>query len=110
MSVRSEHEAEQTPMITPPSHDDEDEEEERDAFVDEAGTGGMVPLGFSPRSPSVSGPGGLVRGIRRDSVGVALGDRLGSLKRTGSVSVRRSSLGSGSGKRFSIARRPIGGQ
>lgn len=93
-------------MITPPSHDEdeEEEEEERDAFGDEAGTGGMVPLGFSPRSPSVSGGSGLVRGIRRDSLG--LGDRLGSLKRTGSI--RRSSLGSG--KRFSIARRPIGGQ
>jgi len=100
MSVR-EHEAEQTPMITPQSHDGEEEEEEGDAFD---GTGGMVPLGFSPRSPSVSGGSGLVRGVRRDSLG--LGDRLGSLKRTGSI--RRSSLGSG--KRFSIARRPIGGQ
>jgi len=106
MSVR-EHEPEQTPMSTPPSHDEEaeeEDEEERDTFENEAGTGGMVPLGFSPRTASVSGGSGLARGIRRDSLG--LGERLGSLKRAGSL--RRSSLGSG--KRFSIARRPVGGQ
>lgn len=85
-------------MITPPSHDDE-EDEERDAFEDEADMGGMVPLGFSPRSPPVSGGSGLVRGS------LGLSERLGSLRRSGSV--RRSSMGSV--KRFSIPRRPIGG-
>jgi hypothetical protein len=80
---------------------------EVDEGPDEAGTGGMVPLGYSPDTiPTHTGGG---RGsIRRES----LNDRLGSLRRA--ASVRRSSLRGGRDKsgspsgRFSIPRRPIG--
>ena len=75
-------------------------EEEEEEVEDEAGTGGMVPLGQASRTPPSAGR---KSSLRRES----LNDRLGSLRRTASVSVRRGS-GSTGGSRFSIPRRPVG--
>ena len=86
---------ERSPMAVSP--------EEEEAAEDEAGTGGMVPLGQASRTPPSAGR---KSSLRRES----LNDRLGSLRRTASVSVRRSSVGSGGSRsgRFSIPRRPVG--
>jgi hypothetical protein len=85
---------ERAPMAVSPEEEEEAE--------DEAGTGGMVPLGQASRTPPSAGR---KSSLRRES----LNDRLGSLKRTASVSMRRSSGSTGgSGSRFSIPRRPVG--
>lgn len=98
-------------MVSGHGSEDSDDEGHQgyldDVEEEEAGTGGMVPLGFSPRqSLRSSDPSyGLARSLRRDS----LTERLGSLRRSTAVKRRSSGAnGFGSQGRFSIVRRPVG--